>query len=374
LGNTCVILLVANASQVWQMTCMKNYILMTAFAALALSACSPSDTPVATDSVEADTPMKTLTIYSARHYDSDRDLYAAYEAKAGIKIDVREAKSDQLLETMKAEGANSPADLIIAADAGALWRFQDAGLTQGVSDARLEAAIPSNFREADGHWYGVGKRVRLVAYDPSVVDVADVDDWADLASPDLKGEICVRSSSNIYNLSLMAEMISRVGPEAAGEWAKGVRENMARDPQGGDTDQIRAVAAGECSVAIVNHYYWVRLAQSGSESDRATAEATRLVIPSFGDGGGAHVNITGVAISASADDTALAADFIAYLVSPEGQSQLMLETKELPMTAGAAMPEGTEAVPAFEISATPLQVLGENQAEAQRLYDLAGWN
>lgn len=369
-----MILLVANVSQVWQMNDMKNHLLLTAFAALALSACSPSDTPVATDSVEAETPQKTLTIYSARHYDSDRDLYAAYEAKAGIKIDVREAKSDQLLETMKAEGANSPADLIIAADAGALWRFQDAGLTQGVSDARLEAAIPSNFREADGHWYGVGKRVRLVAYDPSVVDVADVDEWADLASPELEGEICVRSSSNIYNLSLMAEMIARIGPEAAGNWAKAVRGNMARDPQGGDTDQIRAVAAGECSVAIVNHYYWVRLAQSESETNRAAADATRLVIPSFGDGGGAHVNITGVAIAASADDTALAVDFIAYLVSPEGQSQLMVETKELPMIVGVSMPEGTESVPEFEVSATPLQVLGENQAEAQRLYDLAGWN
>lgn len=353
---------------------MKNHLLMTAFAALALSACSPTDRPVATDATNVDTSQKTLTIYSARHYDSDRDLYAAYEAKSGVKIDVREAKSDQLLETMKAEGANSPADLVIAADAGALWRFKDAGLTQAISDTRLETAIPSNFRDGEGHWYGVGKRLRLVAYDPLSVKRNLVDDWADLASPDLEGEICVRSSSNIYNLSLMAEMIARVGPEAAGEWAKAVKGNMARAPQGGDTDQIRAVAAGECSVAIVNHYYWVRLAQSESEANRAAADSIMLVVPSFGDGGGAHVNVTAAAVTATADDTALAVDFIAYLISPEGQSQLMVETKELPMLDSVALPEGAEAVPAFEASQTPLETFGENQAEAQRLYDLAGWN
>ncbi len=351
---------------------MKNLLtLALIIASLFIPACAPEQ-PSAV--VDAGTVPKTLTVYSARHYDSDRALYAAYESQTGIRIDVREAKADQLLETMKAEGQNSPADLIIAADAGALWRFQDAGLTQPFSDPQVNAKVPANLRQSEGHWIGLGKRVRMVAYDPLRYDQSDVDEWFDLIAPDKRGEICVRSSSNIYNLSLMAEMIERTGAQRASEWAKGIVANMARKPQGGDTDQIRVVAAGQCSIAIVNHYYWVRLATSSSSADRKAAEATKIAIPGFPDGLGVHVNITGAAIAATADDTGMAGDFIAFLLSPEGQALLTVETRELPIVAGLALPEGVEALPAFVASQTPLDVFGENQAEAQRLYDLAGWD
>ena len=349
----------------------KSYSIPLAAAALLLAACSPSS-PDATSETQAS--AKTLTIYSSRHYDSDRALYAAYEDQSGIKLDVREAKADQLLETMKAEGENSPADLIIAADAGALWRFQDAGLTQAVNDDRINSKVPANLRQSDGHWFGLGRRVRVVAYDPQRYAEGEVDNWFDLIDEDKSGEICVRSSSNIYNLSLMAEMIAREGADQASVWANGIVANMARKPQGGDTDQIRAVAAGQCSIAIVNHYYWVRLATSASDADRAAAEATKLVIPSFPDGAGAHVNITGIAVAATADDPTMAADFIAFLLSDTGQEMLTVETKELPIVAGIRLPEGVEALPEFTSAGTSLDVLGENQSEAQRLYDLAGWN
>lgn len=349
---------------------MKHISLSLVATCLALVSCSPSGGETATD---AQTVPKTLTIYSSRHYDSDRALYAAYEDKTGVKIQVREAGADQLLETMKAEGANSPADLVIAADAGALWRFQDAGLTQPLLNEEINTKVPVRLRQSEGHWIGLGKRVRLVAYDPQRFTQSDVDAWLKLAAPDKQGEICVRSSSNIYNLSLMAEMISRLGSQEAQSWAEGVVANMARSPQGGDTDQIRAVAAGQCGIAIVNHYYWLRLATSASQSDRDAAAATELAIPHFPDGLGAHVNITGIAVAASAKDTDLASEFILFLLSDEGQQMLTTETKELPLSDTATLPEGADLIPTYTPSETPLDTFGENQAEAQRLYDLAGW-
>ncbi len=342
-------------------------------AALALAGCTAqTPDPANTDSPEA--AAKTLTIYSARHYDTDQVLYDAYEAQSGVAIEVREAGADQLLETLRAEGSNSPADLVIASDAGALWRFQQAGLTQGVETDRLNALVPDRYRSADGHWFGLSRRVRLVAYDPERFSAEDLQSWAKLASPDKAGEICVRSSSNIYNLSLMAEMIERLGPDTAEAWARGIVANMARNPQGGDTDQIRAVAAGQCGLAIVNHYYWARLADSASADDQSVAARTALLVPDFGDGMGAHVNLTGAAITATADDVDAAADFIVFLLSPEGQRLLTMETKELPLLDGPLQTAGLERLPAFTASDIPPDILGENQAAAQRLFDRAGWN
>lgn len=338
----------------------------------AIAACSnPAET---SDTTEVSTPSQTLTLYSSRHYDSDKTLFAMFEEQEGVKLDVREAGADQLIETMKAEGDQSPADVIITADAGSLWRFQNAGLTQPLQSDTLEAAIPEKYRSPDGEWYGVARRVRGIAYDPDRWSASELATWDTLAMDDKEGEICVRSSSNIYNLSLMGEIIHRYGSETAQAWATGVVANMARNPQGGDTDQIRAIGAGECSIAIVNHYYWVRLGASSSESDREVAAATSFLVPQFSDGSGSHINITGASVAATADDPALAETFINFLLSETGQTYLTTETKELPLLDTSPLPEGVEAVPAFEVSDVNLSVFGENQAEAQRLFDLAGWN
>ena len=243
---------------------MSNFIQsLTCFAAASLiAACSPSspDAPASPESGEsAETAAVepgsngTLRIYSARHYDSDRLMYQAFENQTGIRVLYREAGANQLLETMKAEGANSPADLIIASDAGALWRFEDAGLTQALPEGEFESRIPARLLDDKRQWVGLARRVRGVAYDPERISPDQVDEWQDLADPSLEGEICVRSSTNIYNLSLMGEMIERWGADEAQAWAEGVVANMARAPQGGDTDQIEAVAAGLCGVAIINH-------------------------------------------------------------------------------------------------------------------------
>ena len=343
----------------------------------AVAACSnPSDTPAAADSTDANDAAapRTLTLYSSRHYDSDKTLFAMFEEQEGVTLDVREAKADQLIETMRAEGDQSPADIIIAADAGALWRFQDAGLTQPLISAELGSAVPQNFQESEGHWYGLARRVRGIAFDPDRWSADELATWDTLAAEDKAGEICVRSSSNIYNLSLMGEIIHRYGSEEAQNWATAIVGNMARNPQGGDTDQIRAIAAGECSIAIVNHYYWVRLGASATEADQEVAASTAFLVPEFFEGSGSHVNITGAAVAATADDTELAETFLTFLLSETGQSYLTTETKELPLLDTTALPSGVENVPEFTATDTALEVYGENQAEAQRLFDLAGWN
>src|SRR5690606_21051838 len=185
--------------------------------------------------------------------------------ETGIKINVIEGNADELIARMTSEGANSPADLFITADAGALWRAQQAGLFQPVQSDTLEARIPANLREPEGNWYGFMRRARVVAYDSTKVRPEEIDDYAKLAGPRFKGRICVRSSDSVYNLSLVGALIEAWGIEQAGTWARGIVANMARPPEGGDRDQIRAVGAGVCDVAITNSYYYIRLA-SGDDA------------------------------------------------------------------------------------------------------------
>ncbi|MEO1476563.1 MAG: extracellular solute-binding protein, partial [Pseudomonadota bacterium] len=220
---------------------------------LAMTACGGAETETRSE------PAGTINVYSARHYDSDRLIYDAFEEQTGIRVRFREMSSSQLFETMNAEGEASPADVVIAADAGTLWKFQDAGLLRPVTSDILTSAIPEKFREPDGHWFGLAKRARIIVYDPERLTLEQIGEYGALVDEDLEGELCMRSSSNIYNLSLMSELIERWGEDEAGEWAKAVKANFARDPRGGDSTQIESIAAGECSAALINHYYWVRM-------------------------------------------------------------------------------------------------------------------
>jgi len=323
-----------------------------------------SETETATDE------QQILTLYSARHYDGDQAIYYAFEAQTGIEVRARESRAPQLLETMKAEGEASPADVIIAADAGTLWRFKDAGLTQPIASEALEAAIPGALRDPEGHWVGLAKRYRGIAYDTERVAPDAVDAFVKLADPSLDNEICARSSSNIYNLSLLGHLMETQGADAAAAWADTVSDQFARAPAGGDTDQIKAVAAGACSVAIANHYYWVRLATSESEADRDVAARTAF---SFADtGNGPHVNVTAGAVAANAPNRDGAVAFLEFLATPEGQALLIVETKEYPVLDTVTLPEGLPAAPVSGAE-TNLARLGENQVEAARIYDRAGW-
>ena len=232
-----------------------------------------------------------LNIYSSRHYQTDEALYANFTKKTGIEINRIEGKGDALIERIKSEGANSPADVLITVDAGRLWRADQAGLFQPVGSQVLSERVPSNLRHPEGHWFGFSSRARLILYNKAAVKEGAIARYEDLAESEWRGRVCIRSSSNIYNQSLLGSLIAAHGETGAEDWAKGVVANFARDPKGGDTDQIRSVAAGECDVAVANSYYVVRLKTAKKESDRERGRGGRRGVPQPGRPRHAHQHL-----------------------------------------------------------------------------------
>lgn len=328
---------------------------------LAVAACSPAP--------KAD---RMVNVYTARHYDSDLALYERFTRETGVKVNRIEGKPDELVARMKAEGAGSPADLFIAADAGALWRAQQAELFQPVKSATLEARVPASLRDPEGAWYGFSRRARVVAYDAARVKPEEVDDYAELAGPRFKGKICVRSSDSIYNLSLVGALIEAWGPEKTAAWVRGVVANMARPPEGGDRDQIRAVAAGVCEVAITNSYYYLRMASGADAADKAVTDKVKLAFPSL-DGKGAHVNVAGAGVARNAPNRANALLLLEFLAGPESQVHIAANNSEFPVSPDVEAPEPVKAYSGF--SAHPMGVadFARRQPEAQAMMSQAGW-
>lgn len=317
-------------------------------------------------------PAKEVNIYSSRHYQSDEALYDAFTAETGIAVNRIEGSDDALIERIRSEGANSPADVLITVDAGRLWRAEQAGLLQPVESATLDARIPENLRDPAGRWYGFSQRARVLIYNKDAVDPATLQRYEDLADPQWKGRVCIRSGSNIYNLSLMGAMIEALGEADAEQWAKGVVVNFARPPQGGDTDQIKAVAAGECDVALANTYYFVRLMRSDDPADRAIAEKLGVVFPNQGDRG-THVNISGAGVAQHAPHKAAATRFLEYLASDEAQRYFAGGNNEYPVVEDIEANAALTALGRFKIDPINVAVYGENQAMAQRIFDRVGW-
>jgi iron(III) transport system substrate-binding protein len=314
-----------------------------------------------------------LNLYSSRHYQTDEALYAGFTKQTGIKINRIEAGEDALIARIKSEGERSPADVLITVDAGRLWRAEQMGLLQAVKSAALESRIPASFREPGGHWYGLSMRARVIAYAKDRVQPAEVPTYESLAEPKWKGRICVRSSSNIYNLSLMGSLIEQLGEAQAESWAKAVRANMAREPKGGDTDQLKAVAAGECDVAISNHYYYARLARSAKAEDRALAEKVGIVFPNQA-GRGAHVNVSGAGVLKHAPHRAAAVKFLEYLAGDEAQRYFADGNNEWPVVTSVRVVNPVlSAFGAFKYDPINVAVLGRNQPAAQKLYDRVAW-
>jgi iron(III) transport system substrate-binding protein len=337
---------------------------LAATLALTLAACGQQ---------EAQTPIKGLVnLYTARHYDADLKLYEAFTKKTGIKVNRLEMEPDQLIERMKAEGPASPADVLLMADAGALWRAQQAGLFQPVTTETLEQRIPQNVRETSGLWWGFSRRARVIAYDKAKVRPEEVATYAALASPRFKGQVCVRSSDNVYNLSLMAALIDHWGRERALQWARGVVANMARKPQGGDIDQIRAIGAGACQVALTNSYYFLRIATSDNASDKAVAAKVELAFPEQA-GVGTHVNISGGGVAANAQHKDAAVQFLEFLAGDEAQGIFAGANHEYPAVLGVKPPADVEAYSHFKADPMPVVTYGRRQAEAQGVFDEAGW-
>lgn len=315
---------------------------------------------------------KVLNLYTSRHYQTDEALYENFTRQTGIKVNRIEAGDDPLIERMKQEGARSPADVLMTVDAGRLWRAEQAGLFQPVRSKQLEERIPAELRHPDGLWYGFSIRARPIFYAKGRVDPGLVADYESLAAPALKGKVCIRSSSNVYNLSLMSAMIAAHGPQRAEEWARGVVANMARAPKGGDTDQLMALAAGECDVAVANTYYYVRLLKSPKPSEREAAAKIAVVFPNQGNRG-THVNISGAGVARHAPHREAAIRFLEYLASPQAQAYFADGNNEYPVVGKPAGNRELASLGEFKRDPVNVSVFGRNQGAAQQAYDRAGW-
>ena len=317
-----------------------------------------------------------LNVYSARHYQSDDALYEEFTRATGIEVHRIEAGEDELMERIRQEGAASPADVLITVDAGRLWRADQAGLFQPVESQLLRERIPASLRHPDGHWFGYATRARLIFYDRQRIDPAGLADYEDLADPRWKGELCIRSGNHVYNLSLMASLIAHHGLERAEEWARGVVANFAREPQGGDTDQIKAVGSGECQIAVSNTYYIARLLRSTNADDKALMERVGVVFPNQSTWG-THVNIAGGAVAKNSKNTAAAVKFLEYLASAEAQNYFANGNNEWPTAKGVKV--NNPALTAlsgggdFKTETIPLAAVGANQVKVQQMLDRVGF-
>jgi iron(III) transport system substrate-binding protein len=320
---------------------------------------------------------KVLNLYSARHYQTDEALYDTFTRQTGIRINRVDADDAGVLARLKSEGASSPADVILLVDAARLWRAEVDGLFQPVKSAVLEQRIPAQLRGKDGPegsaWFGFSTRARLVVYDKSRVSKADVDQYEKLAAPVNKGRVCTRSGSHPYNLSLFGAMLEHMGPEKAETWLKGVVANMARPPKGGDTDQIKAVASGECGVALTNSYYLARMMRSQAPADRETVERIGVVFPNQADHG-THVNVAGGAVARYAKNRDAAIKFLEYLSSPEAQGYFANGNNEWPVVAGTRLSNpALDALGSFKSESIPVSVIGMNQVKVQQILDRVGY-
>ncbi len=313
-----------------------------------------------------------LNIYSARHYDVDEQIHAAFTRETGIEINVLQGSSDQLVERIRREGIASPADVLITVDAGRLWRAEQAGILQPVESGILDARIPARLRHPDGLWFGFSQRLRIIFYREGAIDPATVSTYEDLARDDLDASICIRSSNNIYNQSLIASIIAAHGIEEAEEWARGVVENMARPPEGGDTDQLRAVAAGVCELAVGNNYYYRRLAASDDPADQAVVEQVGVILPNQ-DGRGAHVNVGGAGVAANAPNRQNAIRFLEFLASDEIQNLFANANFEYPVVDTVAPSEDLFEREEIKLDTLAVSTLGKNNPDAVRVADRAGW-
>lgn len=312
-----------------------------------------------------------LNLYSARHYQTDEALYANFTRQTGIKINRIEAKEDELLERIRNEGAQSPADVFITVDATRLAKADELGLFAPVKSKVLEERIPAHLRSTD--WFAFSTRARVILYNKAAIKPEDVKSYEDLANPKLKGQICSRSGSHPYNLSLLAAVVSHHGEQKAEEWAKGVVANFARAPKGGDTDQIKAVAAGECGVAISNSYYFARMMRSNKPEDRKVVEALGVVWPSQ-QTTGTHINISGGGMLKTAPHKEAAVKFLEYLVSDDAQRYFADGNNEWPVVASVKTDNpALAALGSFKADTLSVPALAKNVVTAQKIADRAGW-
>lgn len=331
---------------------------------------TPTPTPTPQSSSKPQTGE--INLYSSRHYDTDKQLYAQFTQKTGIKVNLIEGKDDELIERIKSEGNNSPADVLITVDIARLWRSQQEGIFQPIKSPVLEAAIPAHYRSPEGYWFGFSKRARVIVYNSDRVKPEQLSTYEDLANPKWKGKICVRSSGNVYNQSLVASKIAEKGVAETEKWVKGLVSNFARQPEGNDTNQIEAVSAGECDLALVNHYYFARMRQSKDPKTQQIVANIGVFFPNQQEGG-THINISGAGVAVKAPHQKEAVQFLEYLVTPEAQESFANANNEYPMISTLAPNPTITSFGKFKESNLNITSYGEQNAEAVKLMDRAGW-
>jgi iron(III) transport system substrate-binding protein len=313
-----------------------------------------------------------LNLYSSRHYDTDERLYSEFTEATGIKINRIEGNADELITRMEAEGANSPVDVFLTVDTVRITRAKELGLLQPVESDVLEARIPAYLQDADNQWFAFSQRARILFYDKT--DVANPPaTYQDLAKPEYAGMICIRSSSNVYTQNITAALTAHLGEEAIGDWAKAVVGNFARDPQGGDTDQLRGIASGECDIAMSNTYYFARALRKGDKSMTAEDLANiGWVFPNQNDIG-AHMNISGGGVAANAPNRENAIKFLEYLASDQAQQYFSAGNDEYPAVPGVGLAESVATLGIFRPDAIELGDIAAQIGTAQNILNEAGW-
>ncbi|WP_299369486.1 extracellular solute-binding protein [uncultured Tateyamaria sp.] len=313
-----------------------------------------------------------LNLYSSRHYDTDERLYSDFTDATGITINRIEGKADELIARMQAEGANSPADILLTVDTSRLERAKDAGVLQSINSDVLETRVPDGLQDSDNQWFGFSQRARIIFYDKADVETPP-QSYVDLADPAYKGMVCHRSSTNVYSQTLLAAVIENHGAEAAKAWAQGVVDNFARDPQGGDTDQLRGLVSGECDISISNTYYFARAIRrdvSGLPAD--ARENIGWVFPAQ-NAEGAHMNLSGGGVAAHAPNKDNAVLFLEYLASDQAQQYFSAGNDEYPAVPGVALSPSVAALGLFRPDAVNLSAVAKNVPLAQQIFNDVGW-
>ncbi len=313
-----------------------------------------------------------VNIYSHRHYDTDKQLFKMFEEKTGIKVNVVHAKADELIKRLESEGKNSPADLLITSDVARLYLAQSKGLLQKVNSKVLDEIVPQNLRNKDGYWFALTKRARVIVYNKDIVDPTTIPTYESLVQKELKGKVLVRSSSNIYNQSLLSFMIANMGEEKAKIWAQGMVKNFARNPKGNDRDQMKAVASQLGDVAIVNTYYLGKLLGSKKFSEVTVGKKMGIIFPNQKTNG-THINISGAGVVKYSKNKENAVKLIEFLVSPEAQKLFAEANYEYPINKVVEPSKIIKAWGSFKEDSLPLEELGIHNEKAVRIFNEVRW-
>ncbi|AKO96063.1 MAG: Fe(3+) ABC transporter substrate-binding protein [Marinovum algicola] len=312
-----------------------------------------------------------VNLYSSRHYDTDERLYSDFEAQTGITINRIEGNADELIARMESEGANSPADVLLTVDTSRLTRAKEAGVLQAIDSELLEARVPAYLQDDDNQWFGFSQRSRIIFYDKNDVENPPAT-YADLAKPEYEGLVCIRSSTNAYMQTLLAAIVEHEGEEAARDWAQAVKDNFARDPQGGDTDQLRGIVSGECDIAVSNTYYFARAIRTDVSGLSDSLDSIGWVFPDQ-NGNGAHMNLSGGGVAVNAPNRENAIKFLEYLTSDQAQQYFSAGNDEYPAVPGVAISPSVAELGFFKPDSVDLSAVAGNIPTAQKIFNQVGW-